>query len=83
MIKNVTLPEVKGFESSLDDSVSEQVREALLGSRRHPETVYVSDPTSISEIEKVLVALHGLRGQRTPVLYDPALQRPFEIRWGL
>lgn len=79
----VTLPKVKSFESELNDPVYEQIRHELLGSRRYPECIFVADKAEISKIEEILIALHGLRGQRTPVLHDPDLRQPYEIKWGL
>lgn len=73
----------KSFEATIDEPVHEQVRQALLRSRKSPEVIYLNDKAVISKVQEILTALHGLRGQRIPVLLDPDLRSPFEIKWGV
>lgn len=72
----------KVFESTIEDPIHEQVRQELLRSRKGPEVIYVRDKAPVYQIEQILTALHGLRGQRTPVLVDPDLRSSYEIKWG-
>lgn len=77
------IKESKSFESTVDELIHEKVRQDLLKSRKHPEVIYLKDKAAVSQVESILIALHGLRGQRTPVLVDPDLHIPYEIKWGL